>query len=91
MIRPLSCNLRGRLAEVVTWPKFDESMTRDETITVVVQINGKVRDRLEVEADASEESVRTMALHSEAVSKHLDGKTPKKVIYVPGKLVSIVV
>jgi leucyl-tRNA synthetase len=58
---------------------------------VVVQINGKVRDRLEVEAGAAEDAVREMALRSAAVTKHLDGKPPKKVIYVPGKLVSIVV
>jgi leucyl-tRNA synthetase len=72
------------------WPKFDEALTRDETITIPVQVNGKVRDRLEVEADAAEDTVRQMALRSAAVTKHLDGKPPKKVIYVPGKLVSIV-
>jgi leucyl-tRNA synthetase len=72
------------------WPKYDPELTRDEMITVVVQVNGKVRDRLQIEAGAAEEAVRGMALGSEAVRKHLDGKTPKKVIYVPDKLVSIV-
>jgi leucyl-tRNA synthetase len=66
-------------------------LTRDEMITIPVQVNGKVRDRLQVEAGAAEEAVREMALRSEAVAKHLDGKAPKKVIYVPSKLVSIVV
>jgi leucyl-tRNA synthetase len=74
-----------------TWPKYDEALTRDETITIVVQVNGKVRDRLQVEAGATEEAVIELALRSEAVIKQLDGTPPKKVIYVPGKLVSIVV
>ncbi|MGA2409641.1 MAG: leucine--tRNA ligase [Candidatus Binataceae bacterium] len=72
------------------WPKFDAGLTRDETVTIVVQINGKVRDRLQVAADTPEDEVRGLALGGEAVSRHLDGKPPKKVIYVPGKLVSIV-
>ena len=65
-------------------------MVSDETVTVVVQINGKVRDRLQVNADATEDEVRGMALKSDAVIRNLDGKAPKKVIYVPHKLVSIV-
>jgi leucyl-tRNA synthetase len=73
-----------------SWPLFDPELTRDETVTVVVQINGKVRDRLQVNADATEDEVRGMALKSDAVIKNLDGKSPKKVIYVPHKLVSIV-
>jgi leucyl-tRNA synthetase len=73
------------------WPKFDEALTRDEKITVPVQVNGKVRDRLQVESGAAEEVVREMALSSEAIVKHLDGKAPKKIIYVRDKLLSIVV
>jgi leucyl-tRNA synthetase len=72
------------------WPKFDPELTLDETVTIVVQINGKVRDRLTVEAGTPEDDLRTMALASDAVKRNLDGKTPKKVICVPGKLVSIV-
>jgi leucyl-tRNA synthetase len=73
-----------------SWPQFDPELTRDETVTVVVQINGKVRDRLQVNADATEDEVRGLALKSDAVIRNLDGKAPKKVIYVPHKLVSIV-
>jgi leucyl-tRNA synthetase len=72
------------------WPQFDAGLTRDETVTVVVQVNGKVRDRLQVSADASEDEVRTLALKSDSVVKHLNGASPKKVIYVPQKLVNIV-
>ncbi|MGZ6175182.1 MAG: class I tRNA ligase family protein, partial [Candidatus Binataceae bacterium] len=73
------------------WPKFSEELARDEMVTVVVQVNGKVRDRLVVGAGTPEEEVRGMALKSEAVARHLDGKSPKKIIFVPDKLVSIVV
>jgi len=72
------------------WPKYDPEFTRDDTVTVVVQVNGKVRDRLQVDAGAPEAEVCRLALDREAVSKHLGGKVPRKVIYVPDKLVSIV-
>ncbi len=72
------------------WPKFDTELTRDEMVTVVVQVNGKVRDRLEVPAGMGEAANTAAALKSEAVLKHLGGKSPKKIIYVADKLVSIV-
>ena len=73
-----------------TWPKYNGELAKDETVTIVVQINGKVRERLQVAAGTDEDDVRALALKSEAVVRHLDGKAPKKVIYVPDKLVSIV-
>jgi leucyl-tRNA synthetase len=73
-----------------SWPGFDPALARDEVVTVVVQVNGKVRDKLEVAADSAEDQVRELAFSSEAVKRHLDGKTPRKVIYVPNKLLSIV-
>jgi leucyl-tRNA synthetase len=73
------------------WPRFDPALAKDEVVTVVVQINGKVRDKLEVPADSAEDQVRALAFESAAVKRHLDGKTLKKVIYVPNKLLSIVV
>jgi leucyl-tRNA synthetase len=72
------------------WPKFDAYLARDETATVVVQVNGKVRDRLEVAVGTPEEEIRDLALRSEAVTRHLAGKTPKKFIYVKDKMLSIV-
>jgi leucyl-tRNA synthetase len=74
-----------------SWPKFDPELIKEETVTVAIQINGKVRDRMQVAADATEAEVIAPALARDAVKRHLDGKAPKKVIYVPGKLVSIVV
>ncbi len=73
------------------WPKFDPNLTRDETVTVVVQVNGKVRDRLQVRVGAPEAEVRELALKSEAVIRHLAGKPPQKIIYIANKMLSIVV
>ena len=73
------------------WPKVDEAAAKDDTIELPVQINGKVRDRITVAADASEEEIRAAALASEGVKKHLEGKEPKKVIVANKRLVSVVV
>jgi leucyl-tRNA synthetase len=75
---------------VQSWPSYDEALTRDAVVTVVVQVNGKVRDKLAVAADASEDEVRALALASERVKKLLGGREPKKVIYVPGRLMNLV-
>ena len=74
-----------------SWPKFDPELARDETVTVVVQVNGKVRDRLEVAVGTPEAEVRELALKSEAVVRHLGGKAPQKIIYIPNRMLSIVV
>jgi leucyl-tRNA synthetase len=73
-----------------TWPEWDASLTIEDEVTLVVQVNGKVRDRIQVPTGIDEESARALALESEAVRRHLDGRTPRRVIYVPGKLVNIV-
>ena len=73
------------------WPVADPLHLVQETVTVVVQVNGKVRDKLEVAADADEEQVKELALGSERVGPWLAGKRLVKVVVVPGKLVSLVV
>ncbi|HJW91327.1 MAG TPA: class I tRNA ligase family protein [Anaerolineales bacterium] len=73
------------------WPVVDEAAAAEEEITLVVQVNGKVRDRVVVPVDLSEAEAKAAALASPVVQKHLDGKEPRKVILVPGKLVNIVV
>ena len=75
----------------VTWPTFDPEAAADEELLVVVQVNGKLRDRITVPVTASEEDVRTAALAAERVRSFLEGKTIRKVISVPGKLINIVV
>jgi leucyl-tRNA synthetase len=77
--------------EKAGWPEFDEEAAADEELLVVVQVNGKLRGRITVAADASEESVKSAVFTDEKVMGYLDGKTPRKIIYVPGKLVNIVV
>jgi leucyl-tRNA synthetase len=74
-----------------SWPQVDEAAAREDSIELPVQINGKVRDRIVVPAEASEEEIRASALASETVKKHLEGKEPKKVIVANKRLVSIVV
>jgi leucyl-tRNA synthetase len=73
------------------WPEYDPEMAKEEEITLVVQVNGKVRDRIVVPADIGEEQAKATALASEAVQRHLGGKEPRKVIVVPGRLVNIVI
>jgi leucyl-tRNA synthetase len=73
------------------WPTYDEDLARLEQVTMVVQVNGKVRDTLEVAADIGEEAMLTLALESEKVRNHLGGAEPKKIIAKPPKLLSLVV
>jgi leucyl-tRNA synthetase len=73
------------------WPKYDESKLVASTINIVVQVNGKLRDTLEVAQDASADDIKAMALASEKVKKFTEGLNVVKVIVVPKKLVNIVV
>jgi len=72
-------------------PTWEESIAKEEQITLVVQINGKVRDRITVAAGTAEDNLKAVALASEKVQQHLEGKTPRQVIVVAGKLVNIVI
>ncbi|MFI3271696.1 MAG: leucine--tRNA ligase [Pseudomonadota bacterium] len=73
------------------WPAWSEEALQRDTITVVVQVNGKLRGKLEVAADASREDMEALALAEENVARYLEGKTLRKVIIVPGKLVNVVI
>lgn len=73
------------------WPSYDEEMTQDETFTLVIQVNGKVRERIEVSADISENEARFLALDNPRVASFIGESTVQKVIYIPGRLVNIVV
>jgi len=85
-------SLRGKPYSIhnQSWPEVDQEAALEEQITLVVQINGKVRDRVQVPADIGEEAAKQAALNTQAVQKYLEGRLPKKVILVPGKLVNIV-
>jgi leucyl-tRNA synthetase len=73
------------------WPEYDSALAKADEVEIVVQINGKVRSRLSVPAEASDESVRERALADEKVRASLNGKQIVKAIVVPGKLVNLVV
>jgi leucyl-tRNA synthetase len=76
---------------VQRWPKVDETAILIEEITLILQVNGKLRDRINVPVGVSEEEGKRIALASEAVQRHLAGRSPKKIIFVPGKLINIVI
>jgi leucyl-tRNA synthetase len=86
-------NILGKSYSVHTqpWPGVDEEAVKEDEITIPVQVNGKLRDRLTLPVDTTEEEIRSAALASEAVQKFLAGKPPKKVIVAQRKLVNIVV
>jgi leucyl-tRNA synthetase len=73
------------------WPKVDESALVQDTVEIVVQVNGKLRSRIAVPVGADEAAVREAAVADEQVQKFIAGKPVKKVIVVPGKLVNVVV
>ncbi|MCL5037530.1 MAG: leucine--tRNA ligase [Chloroflexi bacterium] len=72
------------------WPEYDPELLAQENITVVVQVNGKLKARLSVPSGSSEEEIKAMALNDENIRPVLDGKDIRRVIYIPGKLVNIV-
>ena len=73
------------------WPTADEAKLVLETVTMVVQVNGRVRDRIEVAADIADADAEALALASERVQAYLDGGEPRRVIARPPKLVNVVV
>jgi leucyl-tRNA synthetase len=73
------------------WPEADPDLLTSDTVTLVVQVNGKLRDRIEAPAEASKDELLRMARESEKVARHLDGQEIVKEIVVPGKLVNLVV
>lgn len=72
------------------WPQFVDQLAKDEGVEIVVQVNGKVRDRLSLAADVAEEDVKAAAMALERVQRALDGANPKRIVYVPGRLVNVV-
>ncbi len=76
---------------VAKWPRVDLALIRESTVTIVLQVNGKLRSQIEVDADTSEAKIKKLAAGDEKVARNLDGKKVVKTIYVPGKLVNFVV
>ena len=74
-----------------TWPSFDEEKTKDDTFEMIVQVNGKLRDKIIVNSGITREEMVTIAKESENIKKYTEGKEIVKVIVVPNKLVNIVI
>jgi leucyl-tRNA synthetase len=74
-----------------SWPKWDDQYLVSDTITIAVQVNGKLRGEIQVATDADEATITAAAANESNVAAHLDGTEPKKTIYVRGKLVNFVV
>ena len=72
------------------WPKFDPELALEETVTIVVQVNGKLRDRFEVERGVPEEDIKSQVLKLDRIARIIGGHPPRKVIYIKDKLVNIV-
>jgi leucyl-tRNA synthetase len=99
LIFPFAPHLGSEIYERLTgarvweqpWPQADPDLLASDIVTLVVQVNGKLRDRIEVSAEASKEELLQLARESEKVARHLDGQKIVKEIVVPGKLVNLVV
>lgn len=79
------------LIATAAWPKADPAMLVEDEVTLPIQVNGKRRDEIRVPKDMPKDQIEAKALASDAVQRSLDGKEPKKVIVVPGKIVNVVV
>ncbi|HET9259457.1 MAG TPA: leucine--tRNA ligase [Acidimicrobiia bacterium] len=81
----------GEMLAIEPWPEWDEDLAREETVTLVVQVNGKVRDRFDVSADITSEQAEERALASDRIQEWIDGQEVKRVISRPPHLVNFVV
>jgi len=73
------------------WPAWDATIAAEDTFTLVIQVNGKIRDKIDVPISIGEDEAKALALASENVRRFTDGQKPTKVIYVPGRLVNVVI
>ena len=79
------------LVSIADFPVHDEALCTEDTITLIIQVNGKKRDNLDVPKNASKQELENLALAAPNAVKFMDGKEPKRVIVVPGRLVNIVI
>lgn len=87
----LANELLGELDASDQWPTWDEALLVSDVITVIVQVNGKLRARLEVAMDATQDEISALAIAEDTVTNALGGSQPRKTVYVPGRLINFVV
>ena len=85
------CDLSGEDLMYAAWPAYDEAALVRKTVEVALQINGKVRGRMDVPADLTRDSAQDYFMQTEVIQKLIAGKTVRKFVFVPGRLVNIVV
>jgi leucyl-tRNA synthetase len=73
------------------WPTWDEALCQEDTVEIAVQVNGRVRGRVVLPYTASAEAARRAALGADGVAPHVAGRTVSKFVYVPGKIINVVV
>jgi leucyl-tRNA synthetase len=83
-------NRQAPMLSEMTWPTYDEAALVRNEIELVIQVNGKLRDRLMVSKDIDEEGAKAAAFASSKVNEHLEGKTIRKIVFIPGKIFNIV-
>ena len=100
MLSPVSPHLMEEMYEMLAhngslseakWPTYEESYLKKNTVTIAIQVNGKLRATLEVDVDIEEEKMKEMALNLETIKKYTDGHEIKKIIVIKHKIISIVV
>jgi leucyl-tRNA synthetase len=74
-----------------SWPKYDSALIKEEAFQLIIQVNGRVRDKIEIKKGLSEEEIKQIAFNQPKIQKWLAGQQPKKIIYVPGRLVNLVI
>ena len=84
------CNFGGSVTDQ-KWPAYDENKCKDSMAEIVIQVNGKIKARLRVDVNISKEEVMKLANDNDSVKQAINGKNIRKEIYVPGKLLNIVV
>jgi leucyl-tRNA synthetase len=72
------------------WPKYDKELIKKDKIEIVIQVDGKVRDRLEMDVDSSEEKVKEVSQESERIKKWFQGKEVTRVLFIPNKLINFI-
>ena len=82
---------KKKCVSLSTWPVYDEALCVDTTAVMTIQINGKIRGKMEVDKDMSERDAMSLAQGMDSVKKYLDGFEIKKIIFVPGRVLNIVV
>ncbi len=83
--------VNGNSVHLQEWPEYDEKLLEEDKVTIPVQINGKMRGSIEVAVGSSEDDLRAIVLATEAISKYINGAEIKRFVYVPNKIVNIVI